>query len=99
MNDDPSTSTFTCPACRALDATDGAADGLTLRQSGCGEGLTDLHPGEFGVGNVGHERVHNVVGVDDGCLQQVRPHAAIRVGGRKLVHWFEDGRRANLDSR
>ena len=26
--DDPSTSSFTCPACRALDASDGAADGV-----------------------------------------------------------------------
>lgn len=28
MSDDPTTSTFSCPACRALDASDGAADGV-----------------------------------------------------------------------
>ena len=33
------------------------------------------------------------IGVDDGRPQQVRPHAAIRIGPRKLLHWFEDGRR------
>jgi len=32
------------------------------------------------------------IGVDDAGPQQVRPHAAIRVDGRKLLHWFEDGR-------
>lgn len=33
------------------------------------------------------------IGVDDGRPQQVRPHAAIRIGDRKLLHWFEDSRR------
>jgi arylsulfatase A-like enzyme len=37
------------------------------------------------------------IGVDDGRLQQVRPHAAIRVGSRKLIHWFEGDRRELYD--
>ncbi|MFM7205967.1 MAG: sulfatase-like hydrolase/transferase [Planctomycetaceae bacterium] len=37
------------------------------------------------------------IGVDDGGLQQVRPHAAIRVGSSKLIHWFEDGSRELYD--
>ncbi len=32
------------------------------------------------------------IGVDDFKIQQVRPHAALRVGRMKLVHHFESGR-------
>jgi arylsulfatase A-like enzyme len=45
----------------------------------------------------GFEAALPTIGVDDGRPQQVRPHAAIRVGNRKLIHWFEDDRRELYD--
>ncbi len=32
------------------------------------------------------------IGVDDFAVSQTRPHSAIRVGGHKLIHFYEDGR-------
>ena len=45
----------------------------------------------------GFETALPAIGVDDGRRQQVRPHAAIRVGAQKLIHWFEDDRRELYD--
>ena len=39
------------------------------------------------------------IGVDDFTVQQVRPHAAIRLGDKKLIHYFESGDRELYDLR
>ncbi|MEO0445018.1 MAG: sulfatase [Verrucomicrobiota bacterium] len=39
------------------------------------------------------------IGVDDGYTSQTKPHSAIRVGSRKLLHFYEDGQNESYQLR